>query len=137
MPLGRIIRHSKVFHELTPLGLQSNNEFVPFILLFTEAYFYLRKGKEVPALRAIRKGMKKGREKGSMNLLMPLEPCVSGNCPHESTEHGIEEKYIKTPIRKKQDHLLQILLAVDERWPWPLETLNTLGRFGLGKQGSP
>ncbi len=116
------------------IGLQSNNEFVPFICLLTEAYFYLRKGKEVPALQAIRKGMKKGREKGFMNLFMS-EPRVLETVLTKALEHGIEEKYIKTLIRRNTIPPPDTL-AVDERWPWPLK-IYTLGRFGLVKQGSP
>jgi DNA-binding SARP family transcriptional activator len=116
------------------IGIQSNNEFTPFICLLTEAYFYLKEGKEVPALKAIRKGMQIGREKGFMNLFM-CEPGVLETVVTKALEHGIEETYVKTLIQRNAI-LPNNHHAVDKFWPYPLK-IYTLGRFGLIKDGNP
>jgi LuxR family maltose regulon positive regulatory protein len=124
----------KHLSQARSIGIQSNNEFTPFICLLTEAYFFLKEGKELPALEAIRKGMHTGREKGFMNLFM-CEPVALETIVTKALEHGIEETYVKTLIQRNAI-LPNNHHGVDELWPWPLK-IYTLGRFGLIKDGNP
>ncbi len=116
------------------LGVQSKNEFTPFICLLTEAFVYLQKDKEGPALQAMRKGLRIGREKGFMNPYM-YPKGVLETIASKALEHGIEETYVKVLI-KTNAILPHKHHAIDEVWPWPLK-IYTLGRFGLITDGKP
>jgi LuxR family maltose regulon positive regulatory protein len=114
------------------IGLQSRNEFTPFICWLTEAYFHLKQGKKTAALTAIRKGMKLGHQKGFVNLFMWL-PGVMECVAAKALEHGIELTYVEQLIRRNA--LLPDTSHLEiENWPWPLK-IYTLGRFSLTKEG--
>lgn len=131
-----LTEHKKAFKHLSQarsIGIQSDNEFTPFICLLSEAYFYLKEGNEMHALKALREGMHIGREKGYMNLFM-CEPGALEIIVTKALEHGIEEMYVKTLIQRNA--ILPNNHVVDELWPWPLK-IYTLGWFGLSREGNP
>jgi len=116
------------------VGVRSRNEYTEFACLLTEAFLSLERGEEEPALAALKKGMKIGREKGFVNLYM-WGPGVMERIVAKALEAGIEVRYA-------QDLILRNALVPDdahleaENWPWPLKVY-TLGRFVIVKQGKP
>ncbi len=114
------------------LGNQTKNVFTDFLCLLSDSYFYLQKGKEESALKAIRSGLRIGKKNGFVNLFMwpggVLEHILA-----EALDHDIEEEYAKQLIRINQ-MVPDSRHAVDDRWPWQLR-IYTLGRFGLIKDG--
>jgi LuxR family maltose regulon positive regulatory protein len=124
----------KLLLKARSIGSQCKNEFIRYICLFTEAYFYLQQGKESPGLDAIRKGMRMGREKGFVNIFM-WKRGVMERVVTKAIEHGIEVTYLKDLIRKNALLPEASHLEID-LWPWPLKIF-TLGRFTILKGGVP
>ena len=115
-------------------GVQSKNEFTPFVCSLTEAYFYLKKGKEKQALEAIREGLEIGRKKGFVNIFMCPQD-VMKTILAKALECGIEETYVRNLIQRNAVMPDASSLEI-ETWPWPLKVF-TFGRFGLVKHGKP
>jgi LuxR family transcriptional regulator, maltose regulon positive regulatory protein len=131
---GEFRKSVEHINQARSIGIQSTNEFTPFICLLTEAYFLLQQGKEAVALAAIRKGMQVGKEKGFVNIFM-CQKGVMEAILTKSLECGIEETYVKELIKKNAIVPDTSHIVVDQ-WPWPLKIF-TLGRFNIIKDGKP
>ncbi len=112
------------------IGIQTKNRFTQFICTLTEAYFYLKQGKEADALSAIREGLKTGKEKGFVNLYM-CQPGVMESLLAKALEEGIEVTYVQNLI-KRNALFPSTAYSEIELWPWPIKVF-TLGRFGMLK----
>ncbi|MEW6053047.1 MAG: BTAD domain-containing putative transcriptional regulator [Nitrospirota bacterium] len=115
------------------IGKRSGNEFTPYICHLTEAYFLFKQGKEGLAIKAVRRGLKKGREKGFVSLFMSVKG-VMETISSKALEHEIEVPYVKSLICSNRI-LPDTTSLENEHWPWPLKIF-TLGRFGIQKNGS-
>jgi LuxR family maltose regulon positive regulatory protein len=131
---GESKKSAEHINRARSIGIQSKNEFTPFICLLTEAYFLLKQGKEGAALDAIRKGMQIGREKGFVNLFM-CQQGVMETILAKALEWGIEVSYAKDLILKNAI-LPDVSHLEIEQWPWPLKIF-TFGRFNILKDGKP
>ena len=116
------------------IGIQSKNRFTQFICALTEAYFYLKQGKEADALTAIREGLKIGKEKGFVNLYI-CQPGVMESLLAKALEDGIEVAYVQNLI-KRNALFPSTAYSEIELWPWPIKVF-TLGRFGMLKDNKP
>ena len=131
---GEIKKSMNHIVQARSIGIGSENAFTPFICLITEAYFYIKQGKELSAIEAIRKGLLIGRRKGFVNLFMSQRD-VLGTVLAKALDAGIEVSYAKTLIQ--QNGIICDPSGFEvEQWPWPLKIF-TLGRFAILKDGKP
>lgn len=105
-----------------------------YMILLTDAYFALGRGRESEGLDILGRAMALGRECGIMTFPYST-PAVMGYLCTKSLEAGIEPEYARELIRK---HNLQpdISGIAIEAWPYPIK-IYTLGRLEIIKDGEP
>jgi two-component SAPR family response regulator len=115
-------------------GRQMHSVNVAMQVHLLEAQIALARGNEQRMVRALRKGLAIGREKGFMGIAWWL-PSVLETLGMKAIEYGIETEYVRELIRKRNfapkappHHL--------ENWPWPVKVY-TFGRFSLLEGGRP
>jgi DNA-binding SARP family transcriptional activator len=131
---GEIKKSKDHIIKARSIGIRSKNEFTSFVCLMTEAYFYIKQGKELAAIDAMREGLRIGREKGFVNLFMSQKD-VLRTVFSKALDAGIESDYVISLIKRNNIVPDSACLEI-EQWPWPLKIF-TLGRFGLIKNGKP
>lgn len=116
-------------------------EYLSFI---GEAWYFLRKGEELPGLDPLRIAMAIGREQGFVNSSLWRPDLMSFLCA-KALENGIETDYVRELIKKRnlmppdvtQSNMQSSIQYLKlEDWPWPLK-IYTLGKFQIVKNDVP
>jgi DNA-binding SARP family transcriptional activator len=125
-------RAGEFLEEAHRLGIEHRLDFFVFVCLLTKGFFSLRGEDGSSAEKALREGMRIGREKGFSSVYL-WRPEFLATVAAKALEAGIEVPYVRELIRKNR--LVPDPSASDlEKWPWPVKVY-TLGRFSLVVEG--
>lgn len=121
-PTARARRIGRQIHNY-PIGMQVN---------LLEAQMAHVQGNKKRMVRALRKGLAIGREKGLMGVVHWIPSVMESLCM-KALECNIETEYIQELVRRR-NFTPQMPAYYLENWPWPAK-IYTFGRFSLLEQG--
>ena len=126
--LGKHKEATNFLKQAFSIARQEESIQVEFHALWAEAQFSLERGDEASGLRALRKVLRIGRERGFMETLI-IQPAAVARLCIKALEADIEVEYVQDFIRKRN-------LVPDtpplhlESWPWTAR-IYALGRFQI------
>ncbi len=124
------------FHisEAAALADRMGSKLYQFVILLARALFAFDRGEQASALVSLKRALAMGREGGYFYTYMHQPYGVAKLC-QKALEAGIEVEYVQELIRRLNIIPEKPPLHL-ENWPWLLK-IDTLGRFGLWKDGKP
>jgi ATP/maltotriose-dependent transcriptional regulator MalT/DNA-binding SARP family transcriptional activator len=110
------------------LSKMTRTKHLMFHSLMLKARFALNQEHREAGLQVLRKSLALGKEIGLYHNMIESRSNLAWLCAI-ALEHGIEENYVSTYIRKRSLTLDTPPIKV-KNWPWPLK-ISTLGRFEI------